>query len=83
MADDRHHETLSDKKWRLLVETATRKTADRLKEDCLPGTGFALFMFDFGDDGVRPGGAVAYVANGDRAGVIRLLKDWLRRQGEL
>jgi hypothetical protein len=75
---DRKHETRVEKQLRLMLETECRKMGDRIKEGCPPGAGFALFMFDFGDE-TSPG-AVAYVANGERAGVLALVKEWIKRQ---
>jgi len=36
--------------------------------------GFVLMLFDFGQ-----GGNLAYVSNGDRAGTIAALREWLAR----
>jgi hypothetical protein len=54
-----------------------REIGQALRDECPEGTGFAIFMFSFARED-RPSN-VAYVANGDRAGVIKILKDWIAR----
>lgn len=43
-------------------------------EPGVPRIGFTLVLFDFG-----PGGFMSYMANGDRAGVIRMLRELLEK----
>lgn len=68
-------ETRTQLQLRLLLETRCREIADRIAPGLLPGAGFALFMFDY-----EPPGALAYVSTGERAGIIRLMKEWIARQ---
>ena len=77
---DKRNETRVEKQLRIMLETECRKMADRIAGPggCPAGTGFALFMFDFGEEGAP--GAMAYVANGERAGVLAFIKEWIKRQ---
>jgi hypothetical protein len=65
-------ESNADRQLRLRLEATCRRIAKQIAAQNEPGAGFALFLFDFG-----PGGALAYVANGARAGVRRALLEWL------
>ena len=48
----------------------------RLFGDDLPeGWGFALFLFSYGDNG-----SMFYISSGQRADVIRMLKEYLARE---
>jgi hypothetical protein len=71
-------ETLTDKRVRLLHETDTARVARELKKLLPPGQGFVLMTFDF-----APGGSLAYVSNAHRDDTIRVLREWLQRQGAL
>jgi hypothetical protein len=53
---------------------ATRALADRLREACLPGTGFAVILF------VQEG-TIAYASTGVREDVQNMLREWLGRDG--
>jgi hypothetical protein len=66
-------ETLTDKQLRLLHETA--RAARKLKELLPPGQRFVLMTFDFAP------GSLAYVSNAHRDDTIRVLREWLKRQG--
>ena len=69
------HETSEERAHRLALErqcaTIGRAVGDQLR----PGTGFALFFFDFG-----PNGAMAYVSSADRGDVVRALKEFIARE---
>ena len=66
---------------RLMIERRCREMADKIAPSLLPGTGFALFMFDFGHPG-EPG-SLAYVSSGDRADIVRAMKEWIARQEKM
>lgn len=70
-------ETLTDKQVRLLHETNVAKIGRELA-DKLPGQGFILFAFDFGQQG-----NLAYISNAHRDDTVRVLREWLARQGAL
>lgn len=54
-----------------LLSSLVRGLADPLRHSLDgSGLGFALILFDFGEDGT-----MAYAADGERAGVIRMLRE--------
>ena len=65
-------ETPGERAFRLQLEAQCRRIAEQIAEQALPGTGFALLMFDFGADG-----NLAYVSNAQRADMRRALREWL------
>ena len=68
-------ETFVQRQVRLVLEQQCRAAADSLKAQLPAGTGFALFIFDFGATG-----NVAYVSNGTRETVMDLLANHLERE---
>jgi hypothetical protein len=58
---------------RLLLEKQTREVA-KLIADRLPGRGFILLAFDFGD-----GANLAYVSNALRPDAIKAVQEWLEK----
>ena len=65
-------ETHGERAFRLQLETRCRAVAEKIARESLPGTGFALLMFDFGADG-----NMAYVSNAKRADMRRAVREWL------
>jgi len=75
-------ESPSDVAHRLVLQTVVAGVMDELiaaiKSEGLPGVGFAVMLFDFGQ-----GGAFAYASNANREDFIRMLSEAqqkLRRQ---
>jgi hypothetical protein len=68
-------ESLVEKQVRLVLEQQCRAIADKLKDMCPAGVGFALFLADYGEKG-----NTAYVSSVDREDMIRLVEEWLERQ---
>lgn len=66
-------ETTVDVQQRLLLEQQTREVADLIAGK-MPGRGFLLMAFDFGD-----GGNLAYVSNAQRPDVLKVLEEWKQR----
>jgi hypothetical protein len=56
------------------LESDARALAAAIAE-AIPGTGFALFLFDFG-----AGGNTTYISNAKREDMIENVKEWLERQ---
>jgi hypothetical protein len=67
-------ETPENKHKREALEQRCRQIATTLKPQLPDGTGFCLFLFDFGE-----GGNTAYMANGQRDDVRALIVEWLVR----
>lgn len=67
-------ETQVQKQIRLLLEQQAREIGVQIGEACPAGVGYALLVFDFGDDG-----NLAYVSNANRADMIRALEDLVKR----
>lgn len=69
-------ETPTERMHRLVLETVVFGVRDELVAACkaedLTGVGFAIMLYDFGDDG-----ALAYASNGNRQDMIKLLKETL------
>lgn len=59
---------------RLALERRTVEIARKVKADLPPGTGFTLFLFNFGE-----GGNLAYVSTGEREDVVKAIREWLAR----
>lgn len=57
------------------LEETCRGYADAFRDVVPDGVGFTIFLFDFGT-----GGNTAYVSSADRADMVRLIEEWLRRQ---
>lgn len=55
-----------------------RKSIELIAEVFPPKTGIALFVFDYGE-----GGGIGYVSNSERRDMIKAMKEWLRKQGEV
>ncbi len=68
-------ETFVEKQVRLVLEGQCREIADKLKAMCPAGTGFALFLMDYGSKG-----NLAYVATVDRADMIKTVQEWPARE---
>ena len=58
------------------AEQALRGIGTLIAGSLPPNFGFALFLFEFG-----PNGAVFYLANGERADLQTMLREWLAREG--
>lgn len=67
-------ETPEERDARLALERSTREVARLIRDRLRPGVGFALFLYDFG-----PKGALAYVANGDREDIAKVLREFLEQ----
>lgn len=68
-------ETASERKRRLSLERRCAALGRRLKAEEMPeNVGFALVMFDYGE-----AGSMAYVGSGQRADVINMLEELLRK----
>lgn len=65
-------ETRAEMQWRLRVEQRCREIAAQVVARLLPGTGFALFVFDLGAHG-----SIAYASNAKRADLRKALREWL------
>lgn len=70
-------ETFVDKQVRLLRETETAEIARKLKAMMPPDRGFILLTADYGR------GSLAYVSTVNREDAIRMLREFLQRQGAL
>lgn len=74
-ADD-DDESPAERAARLSLESECRDIG-RIIGGTLPeGVGFVLMMYDFGDRG-----SLAYIANGERDGCMKTIREWLTRQG--
>lgn len=63
------------KQLRLLLETQGRQVADMIRDKLPAGTGFALYVFDFGE-----GGHLAwYVSNANRKDVAKSVVEWAEK----
>lgn len=71
-------ETLTDKQVRLLHEMGTVEIGKKLKAMLPPDQGFILLTADY-----RSGGNLAYIATIDREDAIRVVREWLHKQGAL
>lgn len=71
-------ETLTDVQVRLLEEMGTVDVARKLKAMMPPDRGFLLFTADYGR-----GGNLAYVSTVDRDDAIRMVREWLKKQGAI
>jgi hypothetical protein len=58
---------------RQALENHARVIADELRAKMLPGVGFCLIMFDFGERG-----NLAYMSTGDRRDTIATLREMIR-----
>lgn len=75
-APSRGPESLTDKQVRLLHEMNTASIARQVHDLVPPGCGFLLFVADYGQ-----AGNLAYVASVDRNDAVRMVREWLARQG--
>lgn len=57
------------------LEMDSRRIADIVSKELPRGVGFALFVYSFGAKG-----NLAYISNGDRAGMIETVKEWIAKQ---
>jgi len=73
-------ETFVQKQIRLVLEKQCREAAEHLAPKIPAGTGFALFLFDFGAKG-----NLAYCSTGEADDVLAAIGEWLelelRRRG--
>jgi hypothetical protein len=74
MADPRYESPVSDLTAAQLA-AALRKSVVDVKANFPKGTGVCVFAFDLG----KPGG-VGYIANAQRADMVKMLRHWLRKQ---
>jgi hypothetical protein len=70
-----NRESNADLQIRLILEKRCRQIADTIKHLLPAGTGFSLWLFDFG----LPGN-LAYVSSADRDDMLRLIAEWLSKQ---
>ena len=63
------HADAADEAARIALELRAAELARMIKE-AVPGTGFCLVLFDLGE-----GGNMAYMANGQRAHVVAMLRE--------
>jgi len=54
------------------LEENSRDLADLIKPHLPPGTGFTLFLFDYGADG-----NLAYISTAPREDSIPMIREWL------
>lgn len=59
------------------IEAKTRQLGQKLGAHCPPGWGFALFIFEFG-----PQGMMHYVSNADRDDITTMLMEFIARSQE-
>lgn len=57
---------------REILEEESRKIADLIHLHLPPGTGFTLFLYDYGADG-----NLAYISTAEREYSIPLIREWL------
>lgn len=57
------------------LERSARKLGRRIAKAIPAGTGFLLFVFDFGDEG-----NLAYLSNADRESMLTAMKEFIARQ---
>jgi hypothetical protein len=57
---------------KLDLQNAARELSRRF-----PGKGFALLVFDFGDDPERQ---LTYISNAQRPDIIKSMQEWIARQ---
>lgn len=59
------------------IERALRSIAVLIDEEVPEGWGWGLFMVKFGDIPKDQGGAVFWISNSERAGMIDAVKGWI------
>jgi len=71
------------------IERALRTIAVRIEEDVPEGWGWGLFLVPFGEHAAAPvgQGAVFWISNSERAGMLDAIKGWIadnerRRRGK-
>lgn len=57
------------------LEEDARALVKILHQGMLPGCGFVLFLFEFGEDGW-----LTYIADAEREDVVKVLREWLDKQ---
>jgi len=59
------------------IERALRTLATLIDGDVPDGWGWGLFLVQFGDHPKAEGGAVFWISNSERAGMIDAVKGWI------
>ena len=67
-------ETTTETQVRLVLEGEMRNVAQAIGANLPAGTGFALFVFDFGEKG-----NLAYASSAARPDVVKLLREWIEK----
>jgi len=64
------------------IERTLRTLATLIDEEIPDGWGFGLFLVPFGDNEAAPkgAGAVFWISNSERAGMIEAIKGWIDHQ---
>jgi len=62
---------------RILLEHRVSEVGRILATAAPPGHGFAVFFFEFDE-----GGPIAYISNGERADVLRMMREWIAQTHE-
>lgn len=70
-------ETLTEKQVRLIHEMGTAEIGRRIKAMMRPDQGFLLMIADYG------GGNLAYISTIEREDVVRMLREFLQKNGAL
>jgi hypothetical protein len=65
---------------RLILQKQATAVARDIERGMPPHTGFAFFVFDFGEGRGR-GNLAWYVSNAKRPDVVRLLREWMVKEG--
>lgn len=61
-----------------MLEYALNQSIESVKQNFPPKTGIAIFAFDYGTS--EDGGGLGYIANADRASMIKTIKEWIAHQ---
>lgn len=60
------------------AERTLREFARMLKENCPPGWGFTLFLFEYGDEIDK--GSMFYLSSSERGDMLKLPKEFIAKQ---
>lgn len=59
------------------IERALRTLAILIDEEVPEGWGWGLFLVKFGDNPIDKGGAVFWISNSERKGMIDVVQGWI------
>lgn len=62
------------------IERALRTLATLIDGEVPEGWGWGLFLVRFGDHPINKGGAVFWISNSERAGMVDVVKGWVHDQ---